>query len=449
MDGEEEKGEFVDSKQQAITVELVGAEKAYQVQSQLGSLRSICVPGAAVRNAADVSTLGEKFQNASELDISRTLFKDWTSVGTVLVQLPKLTMLRVCGMAFPAVSPAEIERAEEARGAAGGGATLPVVPGVTELFFNLCPQSFDAGRGPPQIVTIISMFPHVTELHLGGNELRTLSEEGGQCLFPKTLEHLNIEDNKISDWSEVLSLGDLPNLARLNVSKNSLVELHSLESGRRFPALVALNVSRNDLTGWQSVNQLAGLPALAEIVIGHNPVFDSERGLHARQCIIGRVRQAQRVNRTVVEPQERVVAERFYLTRYSAEWWKAKEEGEAALGLFAAAYPTFQELMAKHGEPDRPKSDVVALKAGFVRLTAVDRGGMALKPMQLPATTKIARLRQVLKAKKVLCLDNLLSAGLLYVDDDANVHDILLDDDMRDLIFYGVKSGELRVVSTQ
>jgi hypothetical protein len=453
LDGEEEKAEFVDSKQQAITVELVGADKAFEEQSKLENLRSVCVPGAPVRAAADMKVLGVMLPNVTELDISRTLFISWGSVATVITRLPKLSALRVCGMVFPAVAGPETSGAaavavdDDSRcGGGGGGAAVTAIPGVTELFFNLCAQSFDHGCGAPQIVIISAMFPHLSELHLGGNDLVSISDHTKQCIFPKTLEHLNVEDNRISDWGELLSLSSLPALTRLNVSKNALGDLPGLKNGGAFAALVVLNVSRNQLSGWDSVNELVGLAALREIVIGHNPVFESERGLHARQCIIGRVRQVERVNRTVVAPQERVVAERFFLARHAASWWKAKEAGDAAIASFHGGLPTFCELIATHGEPDKPKSDTVALKEGFVRLNVSNLNGDALPPLLLPATTTIAKLRQVLKAKKALSSENLTSAGLLYVDDDPDVHEILLDDNMRELGFFGAKAGQLKLV---
>jgi hypothetical protein len=87
----------------------------------------------------------------------------------------------------------------------------------------------------------------------------------------------------------------------------------------------------------------------------------------------------------------------------------------------------------------------VALKAGFVSLRAVNRQGAAIPPIQLPKTTTVARLRQVLKAKKVLGQDNLTSAALTYVDDAPDVPPIDLDDDMRELGFYNVHAGEVRL----
>jgi len=70
--------------------------------------------------------------------------------------------------------------------------------------------------------------------------------------------------------------------------------------------------------------------------------------------------QLQRLNRTDVGAQERVIAERFYLAQNAAAWWDAKEAaGADSIAAFEAEHPTFRELVEVHGEPDRPKAEVV------------------------------------------------------------------------------------------
>ena len=72
--------------------------------------------------------------------------------------------------------------------------------------------------------------------------------------------------------------------------------------------------------------------------------------------------QVQRLNRTDVGAQERVIAERFYLAQYSGAWWEAKEANSPdAMAAFEAEHPTFRDLITAHGEPDRPKAAVVRL----------------------------------------------------------------------------------------
>jgi len=65
-------------------------------------------------------------------------------------------------------------------------------------------------------------------------------------------------------------------------------------------------------------------------------------------------------------------------------------------------HPGFHKLVAAHGEPDKPQPATVAIKEGFVALRATTHVGSAVKKINIPATTTVAKLRQVLKAKKIV-----------------------------------------------
>ena len=63
------------------------------------------------------------------------------------------------------------------------------------------------------------------ELHLCENKIKTLRNSLDESSFP-ALELLNLDDNLISDWSQVASLGSLLSLERLYVNGNPIPEIH-------------------------------------------------------------------------------------------------------------------------------------------------------------------------------------------------------------------------------
>jgi hypothetical protein len=229
----------LDGKQQAIKVELVGADKAFEAQRQFEKLRTLSVSGAAVRSAADPAALTFTFPSVTELDLSRTLIPDWQSAVAITARFPSLSILRLCSMGWdapPSATAGGGGGGTEADSDAGGGqpavnAAAPAITamgGVTELYFNLCPRSFPCGASAPQVALIARVFPNLTELHLGGNGIVTLVGGRGEGVFPPTLQHINLEDNNISDWSEILTLAGLPALERLNISKNAITDMTGL-----------------------------------------------------------------------------------------------------------------------------------------------------------------------------------------------------------------------------
>jgi hypothetical protein len=152
-----------------------------------------------------------------------------------------------------------------------------------------------------------------------------------------------------------------------------------------------------------------------------------------------------RLNGTDVTTRERMIAERFYLSSHAGEWWDAKEAGGRKCDEFCAKHPQYKALIAAHAEPDKPVAAVKAIKAGFVSLTIQPIGAASAKVIQLPARTTVARLRQILQAKKALPPRSQVKAALIYID-LASGSEQPLDDDLRDLCFFEMTQGSIKVV---
>ena len=252
LDNSEETSTFLDGKQQAIKVEIVGADKAFEAQRQFEKLRTLSVSGAAVRCASDPDALTSMFPSVTELDLSRTLVPNLASAVAITSRFASLSILRLCSMGWDPIIAEDVTTGTDGDGDGDGSqaansesnaTSITVMHGITELYFNLCLRSFPGGQAAPQVALIARVFPNLVELHLGGNGIITLSGKGGQCIFPQTLRHLNLEDNSISDWKEVQTLSAMPMLERLNLSKNSISEISGLLGETLYPSTIKMSIT--------------------------------------------------------------------------------------------------------------------------------------------------------------------------------------------------------------
>ena len=100
---------------------------------------------------------------------------------------------------------------------------------------------------------------------------------------------------------------------------------------------------------------------------------------------------------------------------------------------------------AVHGAPDVPVVVDASLKQGFVLLKVLPAAGAEAIALQLPKSTTVGRLRQVLRAKRLLSAGAPAALRLSYYDSDPAAA-VDLDDDLRDLAYYGVQAGFLAFV---
>ena len=174
---------------------------------------------------------------------------------------------------------------------------------------------------------ITSYLPVLAELHLVSNALTHLRPDAAGAAhtlqLPETLELLNLEDNNITDWDDVLAVGHLPNLHTLILSSNSIKAVTSIPEGA-FPAVRSLSLTSNKIDSWASIEALQSLTKLADFRYKGNPLFDGKPGLWSRQLVISRLPSITRLNGSDVTPRERMIAERYFLTNHAQEYWSAK-----------------------------------------------------------------------------------------------------------------------------
>ncbi|KAK9710400.1 hypothetical protein K7432_008436, partial [Basidiobolus ranarum] len=228
-------------------------------------------------------------------------------------------------------------------------------------------------------------------------------------------------------------------LREINLTFNSLKKLRY--SGG-FLKLEFINLTHCGVEEWETIDQLNHFPSLRELRIRNNPVVQGSSEANARAIIIGRVGKLTSLNGTQITVSERADLERFYLSSIAKEIVESPEN----------IHPRFKELCQIHGAPVVAKklsTDSNKLKDRLIAITITKRASKDAEP------TKTIK-KKVLGNMTIRSLKNLLQKLLqipanqqeLYrrsrIDSGSEVQivDYEMNDDLREIDYYGVEAGE-------
>ncbi|RCI07047.1 hypothetical protein CU098_013582 [Rhizopus stolonifer] len=421
-DKSKDRGELYLGGNKQIVVETYGFEKIQR-------LKVVGLAEQLVQSADAPDQISEAKLTIEDLDLSRNLISDWETVSLIASQLPQLVILRLNHLRFTS-PPRE-------------GLSLH---NLKTLALNYTAISWN------DIQLLSSSLPKLEDLQLGGNELSELSE-----INLPYLKCLNLEDNQINDWNQVAKLGSLPKLEILFLNGNQITKIHST-SNDLFPALNYLRLDNNLIDNWDSLNALNQITSLTKIRCKHNPITkDMDKELEAAH-IAGRIKNLTHINGNTLTARERTDLERYYL-KFCTKDGSTKED-------IAAVHPRYTELCAQHGEPDlgiQTKESSSALKDRLINVQLTTRESIpsmhdflaqrhqADLPLLISSTQKkflktmtirnvkhmIQRLLKIPASNQHLYLLQPISGES---DRDLMVMDI--EDDLRDLKFYGINDGD-------
>ncbi|KAK7493396.1 hypothetical protein BaRGS_00015296 [Batillaria attramentaria] len=410
----------------ATVVEMVGAEKINKKQSQLNLLVEVSLRGMNIYGIQPEVQLSDITPNVHDLDLSRNLIASWDMVARICRQLPHLQKLYLSEnrLASPE-DPQELSKAFTT---------------VISLSLNKMSLTWE------KLLQIFSMFQNVEKLYICDNGLQTLSDPQGDL---QHLTMLSLELNHISKWEEILKLGRLGQLETLVLADNGVESIYfpDVPHGQKtqlFPKLRQLYLQGNRLSDWSSFDEMNKLQSLEELLFGSLPHLGEMETV--RETIIAKIARLSRCNRTLVEEQERKGAEIDYLKRYGPAWLKAGGNQDLAKSSpspeFVAQHPRFQELVEKWGAPETSemKQQTKSLKDSLITLKfhAPQRPDVAIFEKKLPSTMTVAKLRTLVQRLYQLDGDFVLS----YISQKMKGPEIEFDNDLRQMSFFSVESGD-------
>ncbi|XP_045187211.2 tubulin-specific chaperone E-like isoform X2 [Mercenaria mercenaria] len=418
----------VDEQNQQTVVEMVGARKVNDLQSKVDALKEVALRGMSVYGTLESHDLSVLVPSIEILDLSQNLMSSWAQVAMITKQLKNLNSLNV--------SENNLELPPDPK------LLLSSFSHIKVLFLNRTGYSWQ------QILQCCDMFPNLEQIHACFNCIEKLSSVEGRI---QNVRLVNLESNKISDWSQYLQLGHLPKLETLIASDNGITAIqfpsNSSLATDMFTQLHTLTLNNNGISEWNSINELNKLARLEELRLKSNAILDLATPQTVRQLLIAKLKHAKLINRTEVTSEERKGAEIDYLKRFGPEWVKSGGSQDVNRNKpsaeFLKNHPRFQDLVQIWGAPEdsEMQQQSTSLKNSLitVKIACPSMPDKKVTEKKLPDTMTIQKLKALIY--RLYKLDTEIQ--LSYLSQKMNGEEIELDNDQRFLSYYSIEPGDV------
>ncbi|KAF2300620.1 hypothetical protein GH714_014533 [Hevea brasiliensis] len=410
---EEDEMYVLSASNKRVSVELVGKEKIQDKLSRFEELKGASLPYLGVStpgNPSDISSLVPSESEGVRLD--RKFDFRMEGCQYICEQLPALT----------AVNLSE---------------------------FNVAEHYWATSTEKTSVEELNHLLPMIEELHLMRNGISRIMPTSSSIVQGfGSLRLLNLENNSIAEWNEILKLSLLRSLEQLHLNKNNLKHIfypdadtiQKLLSGSEsnvkmpFQNLHCLLLGGNNIEDLASVDSLNSFPKLVDIRLSENPIADTGRSGIPRFVLIARLSKVEILNGSEVSLRERKDSEIRYVRLVMSKLHDNPDE--------IKEHPRFAELKAFHGiEGERPSvgtSGPQKMASGLLSVNLKCVGAsICEKPLltkKLPATTTVGKL-------KILCESFFKLKSIkpkLFLQEEGSPLPSLLDDEMATLTDIGI-----------
>ncbi|XP_027362897.1 tubulin-folding cofactor E isoform X4 [Abrus precatorius] len=332
---EEDEMYVLSTSDHRVSVQLLGKDKIHAKLSRFEELTNPSLSYMGISSPGIPSHISTTVPNIKELDLTGNLLSEWKDVGTICEQLPAL---RTLNLSNNLMSPYKSE--------------LPLLKSIHVLVLNNTGVDWD------QVELLKQSLTAIEELHVMGNNIsRILPGSSSMVQGFDFLQLLNLEDNCIADWNEIMKLSQLKCLEQLYLNKNCLNSLFYPENAgqhesevmcyKPFQNLRCLLLGNNNIGDLASVDSLNFFPNLVDIRLSANPITDSRGGGVPRFVLIARLAKILTLNGSEVTPRERKDSEIRYVRLVISRLHASPEE--------IKQHPRFYELKNIYGiEDERP-----------------------------------------------------------------------------------------------
>ncbi|KAL6525307.1 hypothetical protein OROMI_030900 [Orobanche minor] len=413
------------ARNKRVSIELLGKHKIEDKLSRFEELTSVSLSYLGISFPGSPDSISSTLPNIKELDLTGNLLANWEDIGFVCEGLPALTTLNLSNNYLSA----DISN-------------VPQLSNVRILVLN------QTGVIWKQVEILKDALPRVEELHLMGNKLSEIMDGRPESSTVVTgfnsLRFLNLENNSISAWDEIIKLSQLRSLEQLFLNNNNInhiwypacgkldepcngSEPHE-KSSRPFSSLRGIFLGGNNIEDLESVDSLNSFPNLMEIRLSENPVADLGKGGVPRFVFIARLAKIAILNASEVSPRERRDSEIRYVRLVMSKFQGSPEE-------IRRLHPRFSELKKIHGlDDERPSTGASApqnMASRLISLTLKCVG--ASMGEKAPLVGKLKFLCDILFKLKSI-------KPILYIQEEGSPLPTLLEDDMASLTELGVGS---------
>ncbi|WFC94929.1 hypothetical protein MBRA1_001567 [Malassezia brasiliensis] len=273
------------------------------------------VPDASsvyVASIDDADAIHRACADVTTIDLSYALLPSWSALHNLAAGVPHLDTLV---LSYVCRSPSHTRL--------GTPTAPPTWPHLTHLALNATQVSW------ADVCALSPGLPRLGTLELAANGLSILGMPPPNAL--RTLHTLHLQDNALDMDSVVDALRPLPGLQRLILTQNSIT---SVRPTSPFPALHTLALQGNALVDWPSIEALESFFAGPFALTLDTPAALAADEHAFRTEVIARLGMLASLNHTLVSPEERQDAERYFLSHAPPD---------------ARSTPRYRALCAQHG----------------------------------------------------------------------------------------------------
>jgi len=435
-------------------VEFLGFDKIWKKINDLQHLKELSLPNCNISDIGPDGSLQQLLPNLQILSLEDNLLYDWNQVYLIGRELKKLEYLLISGnrMALPDEDVTKLDKII----VNSNDTIIPEAP--LNVFANLKTiVLIHMQLTWKDLNKVIPLFLNVEDLILSFNKLRDFENFTYTGADFKNLKFLNVEGNDLENFEGVMKFSNAPNIERLILSHNKLTQLGKVSG---FENLKTVIIEENKISQFYIFSQLNTFPKLETLRITKNPIYANNNILHIRQRAIAEIKNLKIINGSELKKYERKDCEIYYLRSTFQEYFDKTGQNNIngydynqLMDYCASEHPRIPELIKKFGNPyeegmkenrvaeDPTLAQLKGTKAGFltVRLSAFT-GPAVGKPAAIKkftANTIITNLKAMLAKQFTIPA----SKQKIFYRTDANEPYTPLNEDLKDLNFYGVKNG--------
>ncbi|CAL4910786.1 unnamed protein product [Urochloa decumbens] len=424
------------TSQKRVSVEFVGQNKVQEKLKNFSDLTSASVSYMGVSSIGPPDELKSLVPKLRLLDLTGNLFSQWQDISALCQALASLEVLNLTNNTM------ENDVTES-----------PMLENIHILVLNNCGVTWEL------VEKIKVSFTCLNELHLMSNKLKTIMTPAGKFVQGfNTLRLLNLEDNHIDSWDEIVKLSYLKSLEQLHLNKNRIKHVKYPSnlpshgplddaSAVPFENLQVLLLGSNEIDDFSSVDSLNLFPSLIDVRISDNPIADPAKGGAPRFVLIARLGKVKILNGSEVSPRERRESEIRYVRLVMGKTQSDDTEEIKRL------HPRFAELKAFHGiEDEKPTSSTAGpqkMASGLISITlkcvGPSMGEKQPLTKKLPPTTTIGKLKSLCESFFKL---KDIRVKLFVVEEGCPLPQ-LLEEDTASLMELGIGSGASIIVDEE